>query len=335
MRTLTMLAILLILVPLAAHADEAARDNSTLLSEADRTFNSRDYAGATDLYAALADKAEAEGDTVVLVQALAMTARGYLIQGKKEQGREWLQRAADLACSDEPSGWSRYLGVKGRFEWQDDKKDTATQTFESMYAYCMEHELYSRAIDAAHMVAITGAFEQQIEWAHRGIVAAEKGGEDGWLGPLWNNLGVTWWDRALETEGEDALKYNTEALECYLKARDYHWKTGGEINKLIADWAVGSAYRRAGEPQKAGAWLRPVLAWAERLYELDPTPENGEWIGWASFDLGMLAADAGESGRALELLTTAKELLDAVGIQEWDPASWETLNIRIKETGGE
>jgi tetratricopeptide (TPR) repeat protein len=312
-------------------AGEKPSETERLLKEADNTFNSRDYAGATELYRALVEKAEEEGDKAVLVQALAMTARGYLIRGMNDEGRPWIERAGELASPDDPPGWSRYLGVRGRFEWQDGDKPKATLTFREMYGYCLEHELYRRAIDAAHMVAITGTTDEQIEWARKGIAAAEQGGEEGWLGPLWNNLGVTYWDLAAEAEGDEALEHDRQALDCYLKARHYHWKVGGEVSKLAADWAVGSAYRRIGEGEKAGAWLRPVLARAERRFELDPSPENGEWVGWACFDLGLLAADAGESERALELLNRAKNLLEHVGIQDWDPKSWKLLNQRIED----
>jgi hypothetical protein len=50
-----------------------------------------------------------------------MAARSHLIRGEGAQGRPWIERAAKHATTDEPKGWSRFLGVRGRFEWQDQK----------------------------------------------------------------------------------------------------------------------------------------------------------------------------------------------------------------------
>ncbi len=302
-------------------------ENLELLKEADHRFRSGKYAEATELYTNLATKSAKDGDDVVMVQALAMTARGHLIGQDTTKSLAWLQRAEKLAVKDEPLGWSRYIGVRGRFEWKAGDNPKATATFYEMYHYCLEHELFSRAIDAAHMVAITGTPEEQVEWAYKGIEAAELGNEEGWLGPLWNNLGATYWEKAEDSDSADA--FNEKALECYKKARNYHWKMGSEKSKLIADWAVGSAYRRVKDFERAGAWLRAVLAWSERLYALDSKPENGEWIGWASYDLGLMAEEQGKDTEALTLLRTAKEYLEKANMPKWDKVTWELLAEKI------
>lgn len=293
--------------------------SAELLEQADATFSKREYAEATALFAKAAAAAEHEGNTQVLVESLAMTARGYLIREMKDEGRPWLARAEEKATADEPLGWSRYLGVRGRFEWQDDDKPTATATFREMYEYCLQHKLHDRAVDAAHMVAITGTPEQQIEWAVKGIRAAELGEMDGWLGPLWNNLGAT---------HDDAGDYE-KALDAYLKARHFHWKVGDELNKLAADWAVGKTYRRLGQHNKALAWLRPVLAWAERRHAEDPSTERGEWVGLACWDLGAIAAAKNQRDEATELLGRAHKLLEAAKMPDWDAKSWKEINDLI------
>ena len=208
---------------------------------------------------------------------------------------------------------------------QDDRNDVAAVTFKQMYDYCREHELPGRAVDAAHMVAVVAGPEEQIEWARKGIEAAEAGDLGGWLGPLWNNLGWTYWDMAAGAEADAAIELNRQALDCYLKAREYHWKHGGELNKLAADWAVGSTYRRLGEFDTAEAWLRPVLAWAERLHTLEPGPTHGEWIGWAKFDLGVIALERGDTKRARELLTVARDRIAETGLEKAHPEMWQPV----------
>jgi tetratricopeptide (TPR) repeat protein len=292
-----------------------------LLQQGDATFKQRQYAEATELFQQATELAQTEGKSQVLVEALAMTARGYLIRELKNEGRPWLNRAKEIARPDEPRGWSRYLGVLGRFQWQDDIKPTAAETFREMYDYCLQHELHDRAIDAAHMVAITGTPAQQIEWGKKGIEAAEAGGITGWLGPLWNNLGATY---------DDAADYES-ALEAYQKAREYHWQFGDEQNRLVADWAVGKTFRRLGQHETALAWLRPVLAWAERRYAEESSVDRGEWLGLACWDLGAIAAAQGDRDTALDLLTRAHKHLEAANMDDWDAKSWQEINDLIDE----
>ena len=329
---LSVLLLTLVAAAPTAHAEDEAKKAAEpttaaeLLALGDKTFRMRDYEDATAIYKRAIAAAENEingksgdlpqAETALLAEALAMTARGYLIRGKGKEGLPYLERAAKVANVAQPNGWSRYLGVKGRFEWKVEKdKPKATKTFEHMHAYCMKHELWSRAVDAAHMVAITGTHDQQVAWGLKGIEAAEKGGMEGWLGPLWNNLGNTY----------DELGQQEKALEAFKKARHYHWKGEGEHRKLVADWAVGMAYRKCGKLKEAKQWLRPVLAWAMRRWLEEKTPERGEWVGLASMDLGLVALAEGRKDAARLDLDRAHHLLAAVKMEEWHPAAWKEL----------
>ena len=284
-----------------------------LLQKADSVFNSREYEKSREFYERAAEKAQIEKNNPGLTESYSMIARTYLILGQKDAGREWITKAREIANNNEPTGWSRYLGVRGRFEWQDEELDMATTTFKEMYAYCVEHELHERAVDAAHMVAITGTHEEQIEWGLKGIRQAEEGDITGWLGPLWNNLGATY---------EEMEKY-PESLEAYLKAREYHWLYGDEKNKLIADWAVGHAYHLNGNLEKAQQWLRPVLSWCERIDET-------EFWGWSCKELGEIELKQGNNKKALEFLTAAEEKLKASGMPDWDPDGFKKLQNQIE-----
>jgi tetratricopeptide (TPR) repeat protein len=229
--------------------------------------------------------------------------------------------AEEVVTDRMPRAWSRYLGVLGRYQWKDDRLVEATATFTDMYRYCLENDLYERAVDAAHMAAITAPPGKQIAWAEKGIDAAEQGAVEGWLGPLWNNLGWTYSD----------LERHEESLEALLKAREYHWKLGTEMNKLIADWSVGHAYRKAGQLDQAAAWMRPVLAWSERLYALEAGPDAAEWIGHSCRELGELALARNEKPEALKYLRRAREKLSEAEMPEWDPEGFEKLSGQIEE----
>jgi tetratricopeptide (TPR) repeat protein len=167
-------------------------------------------------------------------------------------------------------------------------------------------------VDAANMVSITGTPEQQIQWGRKGIVAAEAGQVTGWLGPLWNNLGATY---------EELGRYE-ESLAAYRQAREYHWRYGDERNKLIADWAVGHAYRLQGDFEQAGRWLRPVLAWCERI-------DENEFTGWCCQELGEIALAQGRNQAALQYFIRAERCLKEEQMPDWDPEGYQELIEQI------
>jgi tetratricopeptide (TPR) repeat protein len=293
------------------------------LARADEVFKSREYEEAGKLYQALAGEADAAGDVSTYVEASAMRARSYLIREEGEKGRPWLEKAAARANAADPLGWSRYLGVRGRFEWRDGDNETATRTFLEMFDYCQKHELWERAVDAAHMIAITGDPGEKFEWATRGIEMAEKGEMTGWLGPLWNNLG---WDYV------DAGRYE-EALDALVKARWYHYQGAGELPKLIADYSVAHVTRLAGRLDEAEAGMRAVFDWAERLNGED-NPDALEWMGFSRWDLGEIAVSRGDVPAGLAMMEEAVVELEAAGMPRWDAEGWKEKQDRIAEIKG-
>lgn len=285
------------------------------LAEADAIFQDRNYTEALEKYQSALEIAQEDFNRPVETEALAQIARLHLMDGQKEEGRSWLEQAKDKASDSDPMGWSRYLGVRGRFEWKDDNLASARATFDEMYEYCNTNGLWARSVDAAHMIAIVAESpEEQIKWSQRGIEAAESGGIESWLGPLWNNLAITYYEeKQLDT-----------ALACFLKAREYHWRHSGEVAKLFADYHVGMTYRSLGKLDEAGQWLRPVLAWAERL-------DNKSAIGQACDDLGEVEIAKGNKAAGLELLKRARATFDEAGFDKSWPEVWEKINARIKE----
>lgn len=288
---------------------------SQMLEKADSIFQERDYQNALPAYTEVVETARKEFNRSVEVEALSQVARLNLILDHKDEGRVWLAKAAERADDADPMGWSRYLGVRGRFEWKDDDLTAARKTFDDMYSYCNANALWGRAVDAAHMIAIVSSDpKEQITWSYRGIEAAEKSDQESWLGPLWNNLAITYFD----------MKSYDSALTCFQKAREYHWRFSGEVGKLFADYHIGMTYRMLGQYDEAAKWLRPVLAWAERL-------DNHSAIGQACEDLGEVMIAKGDKTGGLKLLKRAREEYKT---EKWDeqlPEIWKKLNDRIAE----
>jgi tetratricopeptide (TPR) repeat protein len=278
------------------------------LDAADRVFFARKYGEALELYRPLAEKGN--------VEALAQVARCLSLTGKLEEGKGWLERARKAASKDEPPGWSRYLGVRGIFEREGGDRKTAQATFEEMHAYCVEKGLHRRAIDAVHHIALVAPVKEQPAWALKGIAAAEQLKDDASLAVLWNNLGSTY----------EELKRLDRMLEAYLRARDYHYKSGGDVQKLVADWAVGHGYRLNGKLEEARDLLEPTLAWAERRHGKEPGAATIEWVGLCRKDLGETLSGLGEKARATELLKAARADLVKAGYEKSWPAALKEID---------
>lgn len=290
----------------------------SLLEEADAVFQSHEYSQAIPKYELAAERAESEFNNSVRAEALAQIARLHLILGKADEGRSILEQVASLTTESDPMGWSRYLSVKGRYEWKADDLKAAVETFDRMYSYCNLNTLWGRAVDAANMLAIVSEdTEDQLKWARRGIEAAEAGDVERWLGPLWNNLASIHYD----------LDEFEPALDGYLKAREYHWRHGGEVQKLFADYHVGMTFRRLGRLDDSEKWLRPVLAWAERI-------ENHAAIGQALEDLGEVAIARGEKKQGLDLLKRALDEYKLAGYDKDMPEIFTGLKERVRQLGG-
>jgi len=285
------------------------------LQQADDLFQAKKYADAADSYRRALELAREEFNRPVEVESAAQLARVCLIQGKREEGKNWLEEAAAKASESDPMGYSRYLGVKGRFEWKAQNLTEARRTFKDMYTFCANQSLSPRAVDAANMLAIVGeTVEEQIEWGRKGIAIAESSESENWLGPLWNNLGATYYDSA---------RY-VEALDCYLKARDFHWRFSDERAKLIADYSIGMTYRMLEQFESALQWLRPSLAWAERLGDASA-------IGQAAHDLGEVYLAMQNKGEGLRLLHQAREAYRKAGYETTHPDIWGQINKRIQQ----
>ena len=307
--------------------------SENLLKQADSLFKEHNIDEALEIYLEAVKYARSESDKRILTEAFSQAARCYLKSDRKEEGRTWLQKAKEIASKDDPLGWSRYLGVRGRFEWKDaaettgllsPETDRASNTFKEMYDYCLRHDLYERAIDAANMVSITARKNERVNWALKGIDAAEKGNIESWFAPLWNNLGWAYDDIG---EYEKSLK----ALE---KARIYHYKRGKELPMLIADWSVGHALRMTGQIDSAETLLRRIQRLAFIRKGEEKSPENAEWVGFSNLELAEIMMIKGDMDKAKSLFKSAFSNLHEANMNEWDPKKLEEIRQRIKDASG-
>ncbi len=294
------------------------------LAEADQVFNGRQYAQAGVLFEDIAAEANAVGDNTAYTEAAAMRARTMLQLGDRHGGEVWLEQArVHSSAQGDPVGWSRYLGVRGRFEWTAKDSVAATATFKGLFDYCETNELYERAVDATHMIAIVAPHAERFEWAHKGIAMAEAGELTGWLGPLWNNLG---WDYV------DAGNYE-KGLEALEQARVYHYETGQQLSELIADYSVAHVKRLMGDIAAAKTEMQGVFDQASGMQEAGHL-DAVEWMGFSRWELAEIAIAEGDSQTAVALMRQALSEFEQAGMPRWDPDDWQKKQARLAEVSG-
>ncbi len=271
-------------------------DPRAMLAEGASRLSQREIRVARRAFEIAARAAQANGDRIVQVEALALVARCYFLEGLPADGQLWLEQAEELSVPEEPLGFSRCRQVRGLFERSRGNDALALEIFEGLYDYCRDNGLFERALSAAHDLALLAPLDGQVVWARRAIDAAQKGGNEALLAILWNNLGLTY----------DSMERPMEALASYRRARWYHYRTGGAREKLIADWAVGRALRLAGRAREALLWLSDVALRAENRWQANSMPDEMEWRGHAQQELGEVQAQLGLRPEALNSLEMAR-----------------------------
>ncbi len=305
-------------------SEQPASQFADRLAEADQIFSSRKYAEAGVLFEDIANEADAAGDNTAYAEAAAMRGRTMLQLGDRHGGEVWLEQARARTSVDDPLGWSRYLGVRGRFEWTAKDSVAAIATFRELFDYCEANGLYERAVDATHMNALVAPREERFEWAHKGIAMAEAGELTGWLGPLWNNMGWDYVDAGDYEEGLDALE----------KARVYHYETGQQLSKLIADYSVAHVKRLMGDLAAAKTELQGVFDQASSMQEAGHL-DAVEWMGFSRWELAEIAMTEGDTETATAFMTEALGELEQAGMPRWDPDDWEKKRARLAEISGQ
>lgn len=304
--------------------------SSALIKQGDDLFNNDQKSEALDIFKLAVDTALAENNNSNLTEAYSQVARCYLSMDNKDEGRPWLDKAEKIASKNEPQGWARYLGVKGRYLWNDaaaeqkeiaPEAEDAAKVFSEMYDYSMAHNLYNDAIDAANMMSIVGKKEDRVAWSLKGIKAAEDGGLESWMAPLWNNLGWNY---------EDLGQYD-KSLEAFKEARRYHYKKGNEQSMLIADWSVAHAFRMTGQYDSALVWCQRTAIWAKDVYDENRSPDNAEWLGMTYKEIGETSLATGNQKRALAGFRSARMYLDKANMKEWDEKGYNDLVKKIAD----
>jgi len=188
----------------------------------------------------------------------------------------------------------RYLLERGRVFRSSGSPEKANVPFEEAYELAARVGLDYYTVDAAHMMAILSTGEAAEEWFRRGVAAAEASSNEaaqGWLGPLYNNLGWTYHD------GGD---YEA-ALGIFEKSLAWRRNEGREPGIRIARYCVAKTHRSLGRVEEALAENESILA----DFGKDEAPDGfvHEEMGECLYLLGRKDDAAPHFAKAYELLS--------------------------------
>jgi tetratricopeptide (TPR) repeat protein len=130
----------------------------------------------------------------------------------------------------------------------------------------------------------------------------------------------------------DAGRYE-EALDALERAREYHYKSGEDMSKLIADYSVAHVKRLMGDIPVAKTEMEGVLDFATRLHDAG-NQEAVEWLGYSRWDLAEIAVAEGDKQTAIVLMNDALAEFERAGMPRWDPDDWQKKQWRLEEISG-
>lgn len=227
--------------------------------------------------------AQASGDTTYHGVLLTQIARTYSLRSMFEEAHAQLDVVEPMLDHGGPKLRVNHLLERGRAYNSAGDKDRARPLFVEAWGVAREAGLASLAIDAAHMVAIASDADAALAWNLKALELVESTEDEqakGWLGPLYNNIGWTYFDRG---ELDRALFYLEKGLA-------FRRSKGQARESRIAEWSVARVYRAMGRVDEALAIQLGLLEQIER--------GAAEPDGYVYEELGEIARLQGQAQQA-------------------------------------
>jgi tetratricopeptide (TPR) repeat protein len=235
--------------------------------------------------------ADAEGEEAMLLRT--QLARALGLQGRFDECAGELDVVAADVVTDTDNATPlvrSYLSLeRGRMYRSSGKPDDAVPLFLEAVEEAQAAGLAHVAADAAHMMAILGDTDSQIEWARKALAIAEASNDPRarkWIGSVENNLGWTYHE----------LGQHEEAQAHFERALAANLELGDPERIRIARWTVARGLRELGRYDEALAVQRELLA-------------HGPEDGYVHEELGELYRALGRAEEAEPHAQRARELL--------------------------
>lgn len=209
--------------------------------------------------------AEEQGDSVYLGELYTQIGRTYSLRKMFDEAHEILDTIEQWELAKYPVVHVRYWLERGRTFNSAGIKDKALNCFNKAWYLGVSNGLDPLAIDAAHMLGIAESEPgKQLQWSENALKIAESSDDPkakGWLAPLYNNIGWTYFDMGQYQTSFDHLKKGLD------------WRLANSKDErgiFIAKWSVAKLYRFLDKPDEA---MKILLALEKEMEATDY--ENG------------------------------------------------------------
>lgn len=177
-------------------------------------------------------------------QLLTQVARAEGLQRKFDAAQQTLDRVEKVLPKTDTRTLIRYLLERGRVHNSSGNTEEAKRLLVQAFDLAVKSKEEFFAVDAAHMVAIVEAPENQVEWNLKALELAEASKDEraqNWKGSLYNNLGWSYFDSG---------QYQ-EALYMFEKALEYRSQRNDVANVGVARWCIAKTLRMMGHTEEA------------------------------------------------------------------------------------
>jgi tetratricopeptide (TPR) repeat protein len=252
-------------------------------------WNYDDPAGTEARFRVLLPQADASGDASYALQLRTQIARTLGLQKQFAEAHTLLDEVDEKAQGDDLV-MARSLLERGRVFNSSGQPEQAVPLFKQAYELSDRIGAGYYAADALHMLGIASPPPEQTGWNLKAIDYAQRSSQPRaryWLGPLYNNLGWTYFEQGRLQD----------ALETFQKAQAAREGQGKPEEIRIARWCVARTLREMGQIEAALAIQRQLEA---------AGGEDGfiyEEIGECLYALGRSAEAKPSFRRAYELLS--------------------------------
>jgi tetratricopeptide (TPR) repeat protein len=166
------------------------------------------------------------------------------LEGKYQDAHATLDSVEGMLTEALTIAKIRYLLERGRVYNSSGEPDKSKPLFLEAWELARTNNEDYYAVDAAHMLGIVELPEKQLEWSLKALELAEKTTEERaqrWLGPLYNNIGWTYYD----------LEEYEEALELFKKGLAWRKEMDDVRGIRIQTWNIARTYRSLGKVKEA------------------------------------------------------------------------------------
>lgn len=269
-----------------------------------------DPAASERAFRAAVTQARAMGARDYEAEAWTQVARSEGLQKRFDDAQATLDSCAPMRRDEAPVPRIRWNLEQGRVLRSSGRPEDSKPFFLTAWELANQAGEVPLALDAAHMIALVESPDEALAWAGRAIAIAEGSSDPrarGWLGPLYNNTGWTWFERA---DFERALDLWRKGVA----VRSDLGQTGEPLR--IAWWTVARGLRALGRHAEAIAILERLQS--EGAATGAPDGYVHEELAENLLALGRLDEARPQFLRAFALLKDAEDVMA-------DPARLERL----------